>query len=79
MWMNALVKLVSIHEINSSEAVGFGIFARFLNFDNCQSVAVSDVISSVVDQDVGMEVCSNFGVSRLKPRFDGCEGSCKFW
>ena len=27
---------------------------------------VSDVISGTVDQDVGMDVCANFGDSRLK-------------
>ena len=51
----------------SSEAVGFGIFARFLNFDNYQSEAVSDVISGTTDQNIGVDVCANFGDSRLKP------------
>ena len=37
-----------IHKIYSSEAVGCGIFARFLNFDNCQPEVYSDVISGVV-------------------------------
>ena len=35
--------------------------------DNCQPVVVSDVISSMAVQDVGMDVCGNFGDSRLKP------------
>ena len=41
-----------VHEIYSSKAVGFGIFAHFLNFDNCQLEVVSDVISGTADQDV---------------------------
>ena len=56
-----------IHEIYSSEAVGCGIFGRFLNFDNCQPEVVSDVISGKTDQDVGMDAYANFGYSRLKP------------
>ena len=47
-------------EIYSSEAVGCGIFDRFLNFDSCQPDVVSDVISGMVEQDVGMDVCANF-------------------
>ena len=39
----------------------------FKNFDNCQPEVVSDVISVTADQDVGMDVCVNFGDSRLKP------------
>ena len=39
----------------------------FSNFDNCQPEVVGDVISSMVDEDVGMDVCANFGYSRLKP------------
>ena len=35
----------TVHEIFSSKAVGFGIFDRFLNFDNCQPEVVSNVIS----------------------------------
>ena len=42
-------------------------FRPFLNFDNCQPEAVSDVISGVVDQDVSVYVCAIFGDSRLKP------------
>ena len=53
-------------EIYSSEAVGCGIFASFLNYDNCQPQVVSDVISGMVDRDVGLDVCANFGDSRLK-------------
>ena len=56
-----------IHEIHSSEAVGCGIFDRFLNFDNCQPAVVGDVISGMVDQDIGMDICANFGDSKLKP------------
>ena len=51
------------HEIYSR----CGIFDRFLNLDNCQPEVVSDVISGMVDQDVGMDECANFGDSRLKP------------
>ena len=32
-----------------------------LNFDYCQQEVVSDVISCMVNQDVGMDVCANFG------------------
>ena len=39
-------------------------FRTFLNFDNCQPEAVSGVISGKADQDVGMDVCANFGDSR---------------
>ena len=55
------------HEIFSSEAVVCGIFDRFLNIDDWQPEVVSDVISIRVDQDVGMDICANFGDSRLKP------------
>ena len=45
-----------------------GIFDRFfVNFDNCQLEVVSDVISVMVDQEVGMDVFVNFGDSMLKP------------
>ena len=39
---------------------------RSLNFDNCQPEVVSDVISDVADQNIGVDVCANFGDSRLK-------------
>ena len=55
-----------VHEIYSNEAVVCSIFDRYLNFDNCQPEVVSDVISGTVDQDVGMDVCANFGDYRLK-------------
>ena len=42
-------------------------FRQFLNVDNCRPEVVSDVISGMVDQDVGMDECANFGDSRLKP------------
>ena len=41
------------------EAVGCGIFDRFSNFNNSQLEVVSDVISGIADQDVGMDVCAN--------------------
>ena len=56
----------TVLEIYSSEAVECGIFDRFLNFDNCQPEVVRDVISGMVDQDLGMDVCASFGGSRLK-------------
>ena len=62
-----MIQPQTVLEIYSSKAVGCGIFDRFLNFYNCQPEVVSDVISSVVDQDVGVDVCANFGDSRLKP------------
>ena len=40
-------------------------FRPFFNFSNCQPEVVSDVISSTVD--VGMDICANFGDSKLKP------------
>ena len=57
----------TVLEIYSSEAVECGIFVRFLNFENCQPEVVHDVISGMADQDVGMDVCANFGDSGLKP------------
>ena len=48
----------TVHEIYYSEAVGCSIFDRFLNFDNCQPEVVSDVISGMVDQNVGMDYVS---------------------
>ena len=56
-----------LHEIYTSEAVGCGIFDRFLTFDNCQPEVVRDAISDMVDQDVGMDVCAHLGDFRLKP------------
>ena len=56
----------TVQEIHGSEAVGCGIFDRFLNFDNCQSAVANDVISGMFDHDVGMDVYANFGDSRLK-------------
>ena len=65
-----------------------------MNFDDCQLEVVSDVISGMVDQDAGVDVCANFDDSKLKPsgleasfsvdircdcRPDGCEGFCKIW
>ena len=39
----------------------------FFNFNNCQAEVVSDVISvCVADQSFGMDVCANFGDSRLR-------------
>ena len=56
----------TVHEIYSREAVA-AFSTVFLNFDNCQQPeAVSDVIAGMVDQDVGMDDCANFGDSRLK-------------
>ena len=58
----------TVYEIYSSEAVGFSIFTRFFsNFNNYQPEVVSDVISGTADQDVGMDICTNFGDSRLIP------------
>ena len=42
-------------------------FRPFLNFDNCQSEVVSDVISGMTCQDVGLDACANLGDSSLKP------------
>ena len=54
------------HKIYNNEAVGCGIFDRFLKFDNCQPEVVSDVTSDMADQDVGADVFTKFGDSRLK-------------
>ena len=45
---------------------GGGIFGRFLNIENCQPEAASDVISGLATQDVGMYVCAKLGDSKLK-------------
>ena len=58
---NLVILSQRVHEIYSGEAVVFGIFDRFLSFDDCQPEIVSDVISGTVDQDVGIDVCANFG------------------
>ena len=42
-------------------------FRPLFNYDYCQPEVVSDVISSVADQDVGIDVSANFGDSTLKP------------
>ena len=42
-------------------------FDRLLNLDNCQPEVVSEVISGMADQDVGMDLCTNLADSRLKP------------
>ena len=55
-----------VHVIYSSEAVGCGISARYLNFDNCQLEVVTHVISGMADQDAGMNVWVNFCDSRSK-------------
>ena len=52
------------HEIYNSEPVAFGIFACFLNFDNCQPEAVSDAISGAVVEPTGMKAHIKFGDSR---------------
>ena len=41
-------------------------FRPFLNFDNYQPEVVSDIISGTVNRDVGIDVCADFGDSRLK-------------
>ena len=61
---NLVILAQTVQEIYSSEAVGFGIFDRFLNFDNCQLEVVSDVISGVVIDPTGVKVRVKFGDSR---------------
>ena len=46
------------------EAVVYGIFDRYLNFDNCQPELVSDVISGAVVDLTGVKVPVKFGDSR---------------
>ena len=50
--------------MNPSDAT---ISTVFWNFDNCQPEVVSDVISCMVDEDIGMDVHANTFDSRLKP------------
>ena len=52
------------------EAIGGGIFNRFLNFDNCQPEVASDVISNVVVDPLGMDVRVKFG---LLINFHACD------
>ena len=56
----------TVLEIYDSEAVGCCIFDRCFNFGNCQLEVASDVISGTAVQDDSMDVCANFGSSRLK-------------
>ena len=56
----------AVLEICNSEAVGGGIFDRFFNFDKCQQEVVSDIITGMAVQDVNLDLCGNFGDSRLK-------------
>ena len=42
-------------------------FRRFFFCGSFRPEVVSDVIYGMADQDVGMDVCANFGDSRLKP------------
>ena len=51
-------------EIYDCEAVGGGIFDRFLNFSTCQPEVISDVISGMAVQYFGMDVCAKFDDSR---------------
>ena len=58
----------TVHQIYSGEAVGCGIFDRFFNTSIIvKPEVVSDVISGMVNQEVGMDVCANFGDCMLKP------------
>ena len=66
MPINLVLLALTVLEIYSSEVVGFGIFDRSLNFDNCQSEVDSDVISDWADQDVDKDASANFYDSRLK-------------
>ena len=61
---NLVILAQTVLWIYSSEVVGYGIFDRSFNFDNCQPEVVSDDISGMADQDVGVDVCAN---SRPKP------------
>ena len=61
-----MIRAQTVLESYSSDAVGCGIFDRFFNFDNCRPEVVSDAISGMADQDVGMDTSTNFGDSRLK-------------
>ena len=51
-------------------AVGSGIFGRLLNFENCRSKAASDVISSVADDYVAINIsvkyCDAFLLNRAE-------------
>ena len=55
---------LTVLEIYSSEAIGFGIFDRVFNFDNCQTEVVSDVISGMVVDPTGVKARVKFDDSR---------------
>ena len=59
-----MILALIVLEIYNSETVGCGIFDSFL----ITSITVSDVVSGMANQDVGLDVCANFGDSRLKLR-----------
>ena len=52
-----VILALTVLEIYNSEAVGFGIFDRFMNFDNCPTEVVSVVISGVVVDPTGVKAC----------------------
>ena len=60
---NVVILALTVLEIYSSEAAGFGIFDRFLHFDNCQTEVVSDVISGVVVDPINVKTQVKFADS----------------
>ena len=50
--------------LNANKAVGCGSFRRFSNLDKCRPEAANDVISGAAVDNVGMDVCVQFGYSR---------------
>ena len=61
---NQVILSQTVHEIYRGEAVVYGIFDRYLNFDNCQPELVSDVISGAVVDPTGVKIRVKFGDSR---------------
>ena len=67
MWLTVPDEFVKFRDpcLNRSaeirpEAVGFGIFCRFSNFDKCRPEAASDVISSTFVGSVVLDKCAKF-------------------
>ena len=54
-----MILALPVLEMYSSGAIGFGIFGRSSIFDNFQPEGVSDIISGMADQNVGVDVCAN--------------------
>ena len=66
--LNVVILAQTVHEIYTIAKPSETAFSTvFKNFDDSQPEVVSDVISGKAVQDVCVDVCANFGDSRLKP------------